>query len=257
MKSDNQVEFGGAILAPSASTAPDGSGLAGVFSFKTSEIFEGTATVSVVNAVLRGLAVSDTVTSEAVATIKAPGEGEEEQQQEILGNLLLDLDLSAGNQDSRSKFGVGSGEEIEVQVTLIAGAEGAKGFSAILEYTGVTYESFTAGQSWIGLVDASQTGFVEIGAAALGTPPLDSDAADLGVVKFKTSSSFTDAFITLTEYELSKDEKELFEGLRTIISLSGETGGAPTLHGGLCGERDRGFRRFLRVCRSVWAAGHG
>ena len=229
LKADSLVEFGGAILAPSASTAPDGSGLAGVFSFKTSEIFEGTATVWIDNVVFRGLAVSDTVNPAVVATIKAPGEGEEEQQQEILGNLLLDLDISAGNQDSRSKFGVGSGEEVEVQLTLIAGAEGSKGFKATLEYTGVTYEGFTAGQSWIGLFDDSQTGLVEVGAAALGTPPLDVAAADLGVVKFKTSSSFTDAFITLTTYELSKDEKELFEGLRTIISLSGETGGAPTL----------------------------
>ena len=223
------MEFGGAILAPSASVSPDGSGLGGVFSFKTSEIFEGTATVWIDNVVFRGLAVSDTVNPAVVATIQAPGEGEGEQQQEILGNLLLDLDLSAGNQDSRSKFGVGSGEEIEVQLTLIAGAEGAKGFSATLDYTGVTYESFSAEQGWIPLVDVSQTGVVKVGSAALGTPPLDSDAADLGVVKFKTSSTFTDAFITLTTYELSKDEKELFEGLRTIISLSGETGGAPTL----------------------------
>jgi hypothetical protein len=94
---------------------------------------------------------------------------------EVLGPILLDLDLTPGDQGVRSKGGVSSSQKIDIEVVAVEKASGAVGFSARIEYdsTAVSYVngSFKAGTMFSGaftpLVNA-KPGFVEVGGATLG-----------------------------------------------------------------------------------------
>jgi|GEM_PF-4968024 len=130
---ENRVTFGGAILAPTSGTSPDGAGLLGVFRFATETSFTGATNFTLTRVIYKGLAGTDTIAVGAKATVTSEGGGPLTPKAGD-GTGVLDLDVAAGDQNSRTLGGVRPGQKVDVQVILNRESANTTGFQVVLTF---------------------------------------------------------------------------------------------------------------------------
>lgn len=156
-------QFGGALLAPSAVTAVDGSGLLAVWTLRTTAAFTGQAVVTLGEVVLRSLTGRQVLQPGSQVTLRQP-------QVEVASPVTMDLDLSPGDQELCHRRAP-AGCDIPVQLTY-QGTTAIRGFGVQLSFdpavVRVPLEEFAPGQTtWLPVVRSLAEGQAEMGAALL------------------------------------------------------------------------------------------
>ena len=210
LKGGASVEFGGAVLAATEATAPEGDGLLGVFRFKTTETFDSTTTISITRVVLKGIAGTDTVKSSAVGTVSVPGQqppggGATLTPKAGDGTGMVDLDVAAGDQNSRTLSGVKAGQKVDVQIILNKDYASASAFQVVLKFDPKKLSSTVTGRkdgtsfsSALDLPAQVKDNTVTYGASILGGSTTVSKGP-VAILTFETLGDFTGE----TEIELS------------------------------------------------------
>jgi hypothetical protein len=134
----NVVSIGGALLSPTATTAPDAGGLLGVVKFKALEGFTSSGEFRIPRVLFRSLAGQDTVEVNVSASVSAEG-GSAPPAGALTpkagnGMGMLDLDPASGDQKLRTKYSVKAGDKVDVQILFSKETANATGFSAVLGF---------------------------------------------------------------------------------------------------------------------------
>ena len=245
----SSVRFGGSILAPTEGTVVSGDGLLGRFTFRMADDFSAgrEAKITLAQTVLKGLLTSqqDTIralTAVALSSAGAAGGGS--------GPVVLDLDLAPGDQGKRTLSGLQPGAAFDVEVAATAGATGATGFAALIEFDPkkLSYVSFKEGDLIPKLTPLFKTGdgVVEVGGSILGGGAgALKDSGTLATVRFQVSRDLAGtASLTLTSASLRKGgQQERFTPRVAVEVATGATGGEPSAD--FDGDGEVGFNDFF------------
>jgi hypothetical protein len=184
---------------------------------------------------LGAMGPNDTWTNDWTTFPNLQGGGATQPGAEVLGAISLDLDLTPGDQGSRTRGGVAAGQKIDVEVVAVEKATGATGFAARIEFdsTQVSYVngSFKAGTMFSGsfLPLATATGsYVDVGGAVLGTGSATADKGSLGTLQFEVKNGFKgDGTLRLTNiaYNRGGGRQDKWT-LNTLVKLTAAGGAA-------------------------------
>jgi hypothetical protein len=188
------VEYGGAILGATATTAVSGSGLLGRFRFTALDGFSGETGLRVTLVKVHTLTGRTDVEPNLTATLHSTGGGGTPATS--TGPLTLDFNTADGDQGQTTGSGAAVGKTYQVQVHAI-GAPTINGWSAKIEYDPVqvryvsgSFQPSTMVAGLLSLVE-EKSSYVSIGGAVLGGSGTGSGSGLLGTATFEVLSGFT------------------------------------------------------------------
>lgn len=240
------VEFGGAIMGPTAATAVSGGGLVGRFRFAALEGFSGSTDLQVTHLVVKTLSGLSQTDLNLVATLSS---GAEPTYPE--GPITMDLNLASGDQKQRTGGSATVGKQYTVQL-LVTGAPEIRGWSARIEYDPLQVRyvsgSFAPSSFIPGLIPLVQerTDSVSVGGTVLSKTVKPSGDATLGTVKFEVLAGFTGRTdLVITRTGLNRvDTGEQFQRVHSMATLIREAT-AGSLKGDFSGDGQVNFSDFF------------
>jgi hypothetical protein len=189
------VEFGGAVLGATASTAVSGTGLLGRFRFAALDGFAGETALRITRLKVRTLAGQTSVVPDVEAVLRAgsntPGGAD-------TGPVAFDFNPAAGDQAQRRGGGATVGRRYAVQlhataVPLISGWSARLEFDPThLMYVSGSFQPSSLVPGLTPLVDEKTT-YVTVGGASLGGVASGSGDGLLGTATFQVVNGFTDS----------------------------------------------------------------
>lgn len=188
------VEYGGAILGATATTAVSGSGLLGRFRFIALDGFSGESALRVTLVKVHTLTGRTDVEPNLTATLRSTGGGSTPVIS--TGPLTLDFNTADGDQGQTTGSGATAGKTYQVLVHAV-GAPTINGWSAKIEYDPVqvrfvsgSFQPSTMVTGLMSLVE-EKSSYVSIGGAVLGGSGTGSGSGLLGTATFEVMSGFT------------------------------------------------------------------
>jgi hypothetical protein len=207
---ENAVEFGGAILSPTAATVAEGEGLVGVLSFTPLEGYTG-ARLVLEQVIFNSLdKVQDTLSVQSAALVAPPLDLSSQPK----GLFSFDFDPAAGDGEQFHLGEVGPGEEVSVEV-YVNEAEQLTNYSVKIFYDPeqLRYVSFaegdflgSAGGNAFGLTPLLAENTVEFGSAILGPTAAVavSGSGLVGTLTFTTAADFAETDLMIIEYSTKR-----------------------------------------------------
>ena len=283
-----ELEYGGAILGATETTAPDGAGFLARFKFQVKSEFEG-AQVTLNEVKLKSTKGEDVITSSLSAKLAPPVFTEQKK-----GVVSFDFNTATGDQEEFHKGFVTAGSQVEVDVYLNLDKIGSD-FTDLSNYS-VTVEFDTKQLSYISYSQSSSTesnllgskggtvlplpaivsdNSVTFGNAILG-PTADTapDSSGLiGRLTFSTTSDFSETDLLLTKYaykSVSGSQQEVSSIIIARMSTGeitkvaaggsgdgGEGGVADVAGADFDGDGSIGFGDFFRFADSFGKTAEG
>ncbi|MFA6109322.1 MAG: choice-of-anchor D domain-containing protein [Candidatus Latescibacterota bacterium] len=243
------VEFGGAILGATASTAVSGSGLLGRFRFTTMDGFTGETALRVSVVKVRSLTGRTDAEPNVQAVVRSTGSGGGTAGGADSGPLALDFNPAAGDQAQRSGGGAVVGKQYIVQV-FATGAPAINGWSAKVEYDPLQVKYVSGSFQPSGMVPSlvalveEKANYVNLGGAVLGGSGSGSGNGLLGTATFEVLAGFTGS-TDLVIHQMSWKRVGSGEEILTVLARGTITATAVALAGDFNGDGAVNFSDFF------------